>query len=106
MVQAAKVWYGPCECGTDQGVVVFKARVFLVQLELLVYRYMWEQVLHHTDVWGLLEILDPGVAAGGSAGCRRLCRVQEAGQGAGLAGGLSQHFTDLRQVCGRLAETR
>ena len=78
----------------------------LVQLKMLVSRYMWEQVLHYTDVWGLLEILDPGVAAGGCAGSRRLCRMQEAGQGAGLAGGLSRHFTDLRQVCGRLAETR
>ena len=85
MVQATEVWYGPCECGTDQGVVVFKARVFLVQLKLLVYRYMWEQVLHHTDVWGLLETLDPGVAgvvagyvqcAGGRARCRRLGSVQ------------------------------
>ena len=83
--------------------------VTLFQLKMLVSRYMWEQVLHYTDVWGLLEILDPGdagVVAGGCAGCRRLCRVQEAGQGAGLAGGLSRHFTDLRQVCGRLAETR
>ena len=55
---------------------------------MLVSRYMWEQVLRYTDVWGLLEILDPGdagVAAGGCAGCR----VQEAVQGAGPAGGLS-----------------
>ena len=59
---------------------------------------MWEQVLHHTDVWGLLEILDPGVAgvvAGLSAGCRRLCKVQEGGRVQGLQR-VSQHFTDLR----------
>ena len=81
----------------------------LVQLKMLVSRYMWEQVLRYTDVWGLLEILDPGdagVAAGGCAGCRRLCRVQEAGQGAGPVGSLSRHITDMRQMCGRLAKTR
>ena len=69
----------------------------LVQLKILVSSYMWEQILDPGDA---------GVVAGRCAGVRRLGRVQQAGQGAGHADGLSRPFTDLRQLCGRLDKTR